>query len=358
MCGTFRQTLCALVSFALISLLGIVPARADILDGLGAIGAGSASNAPTNYPGILQDYAGLNFGGPGIPYAFGYIGSDSLSILQPGNQVDLAVAQILAGNITLMTMGIGNNDYIDEGDNIASGALSGAALAAFQQQVADNIATGVNALQGAGAAVTLGGFTNIVHSPNAATIKADPVARANLETALADGNVLVRDVALSHGIPFIDFFDLLSAVYDAGSAQLGGVDLLLTGYDTDPHYFWEDQFHAGIIVRGAIANLFIEAINDGYGTSIPLLSDLEILTLAGLEDEYVEETFEVSYAYRNFVTVPEPSALVLAAIGLAVLVTFGVPRVTRRHSSARHAPAYSRFDGCPSRVTSGMTLGW
>jgi hypothetical protein len=322
-------TLCALSVFAVSGICGKTPARAAVLDGLAAVGPGSASNAPTNYPGLMQTYRGLNFGGAGIPYAFGKVGADSLSILTPGNQVDQAVAQILAGNITLVTISDGENDYIDVADEIASGALSGAALASFQQTVNNNIINAVDRLRSAGAALVMGGYSNITYSPAAASIAADPVAKARLENALSGGNDLAVDFVNSQGIPFIDFFALQTEVYEAGSAQIGGVNLILNGYNSDPHYFFEDPFHAGILVRGAIANLFIQAINEGYGTSIPLLSDLEILALGGLEDEYVEETFAEAYAYPSYVSVPEPSALALAGACLALGAVIAATRRRR-----------------------------
>lgn len=325
---TVIRAVCVMVAVALV---GVWPAKAAILDGLGAIGTGDSSASGVTYPVILQDNVGLNLGGPGLPYAFGRVNANSASILLPGNQVDQAVAEINAGNVTLVTMTIGDNDYIGVSDLIAAGAISPGVLAGLQQQVAINVGTAIDTLQVAGAAVVSGGFANITHAPAAAAIKANPVFRANLETALADGNVLVRDAALARGVPFINFHDLLTEVYDVGSAELGGVDLILVGSSTDPRYFWQDPFHAGTLVRGVITNLYIQAINEGYGTSIPLLTDLEILTLAGLEDEYVAETFADSYAWGDYVNVivPEPSALALASGALAVVAAFGLRRGAR-----------------------------
>jgi hypothetical protein len=316
------MTLCALATFALVGSIVSAPVRAGVLDGLGSIGGESSGSTPNNYPDLLQTNRGLNFGGAGLPNAFGYVGSDSVSILQPGNQIDQLVTQVQLGNITLAIITIGDNDYIDQAFNIATGALSGPALANFQAQVAANIATAVNTVQAAGAHVVLGGFADILHSPASASILANPVGAQRLADALADGRTLVSDFAISNGIPFIDFYALQKDVYDNGSAQLGGVDLILTGYGADPHYFFEDPYHAGTIVRGAISNLYIEAINEGYGTNIALLSDLEILTLAGLEGEYVAETFVDTYAYPNYVAVPEPAGLTLCGIAL-VAAMFG-----------------------------------
>ena len=65
-----RLIFCA--HLAAVCLLAVAPLRADILDGLGAIGAGEASGDAGTYPAILQQLRGLNYGGAGLPYALGY----------------------------------------------------------------------------------------------------------------------------------------------------------------------------------------------------------------------------------------------------------------------------------------------
>jgi lysophospholipase L1-like esterase len=327
---TIRLTLCALVMFALVGA-GISSARGGILDGLGSVGGESSGSTPNNYPDLLQTHRGLSFGGAGLPNAFGFVGSSSTSILQPGNQIDQLVSQVQLGNVTLAIITIGDNDYINQANDIATGALSGASLAAYQAQVAANITTAVNAVRAEGAYVVLGGFADILHSPASASILANPVAADRLANALADGRTLVSNFAVANNIPFIDFYALQKEVYDNGSAQLGGVDLILSGYGSDPHYFFEDPFHAGIIVRGAITNLYIEAINQGYGTNIPLLSDQEILGFAGLSGEYESETFVQTYAYPKYVAVPEPGGLLLSGLALAAAAVVLVrPRASVR----------------------------
>jgi hypothetical protein len=313
--------------FAGVAISPPAAARGAILDGLGAIGTESSSDNPGSVPALLQEHRGLNFGGPGLPYAYGHTGADSQSVLLPGNQVDQLVPQATAGNITLAILDLGNNDYLEAGEEIISGALSGAALAAFHAQVAANVATVTNAVQTAGAGVVMGGISNLIYSPAVAEEVTDPLQLAAFSNAMAAGEALVADYALSHGIPYIDFFQLLTDVYVAGSAQIGGVDLILTGYSADPHYFWSDPFHTGVLVRGAIANFYLQAINERFGTNIPLLSDLELLALGGLEDEYEGETFAASYDYDGFVSVPEPSALDLSALALAAFALAGVARV-------------------------------
>ncbi len=181
----------------------------------------------------------------------------------------------------------------------------------------------MNAVTAAGASVVLGSFSNITDTPAAAEAYANPVYRANLEVALSAADDQLRDFAVSQGIPFIDFFALEKMVYDSGSFVIGGVPISLTTVGPDPHNFFQDGLNAGLAIRGEVTNLWLQAINQGYGTDIPLLSDLEILTLAGLQNEYQAETFGNVTNFSAFVTVPEPSTFALAAMLLAAIVVQG-----------------------------------
>ncbi len=322
MVRSFCKTICAHLAFALVLLVAVAPVGAGVLDGLGTVGSGNAGPGATLFPDLMHTERGLYFG-PSNSFALGVVGADAGEVLAPGNQVDQMVALATSGDVTLAILTLGDNDYIDVAEEIGDGTIAGAALLALHQEVATNIATAVNAVRAAGAKVVLGGFANFTDSPAAAAIKADPVMRARLLNALDDGNKLVADFATAEGIPFIDFFNLGKDVYDNGSVQIGGVDLILEGYDTDPHYFFEDPFHAGILVRAAIANFYLDAINKGYGTNLPLLSDLEILALGGLENEYVGETLADTYDFEVYVQVPEPSSFALAALSVVAMLAAG-----------------------------------
>lgn len=330
---TICVTLCALGVFASAIALPPTTARGDDLHGLGAIGTGIAHAEPTSYPGLLQSERGLNFGGPTVPYAFGATGATTNSMLYPGSQVDKLVAEANAGNITLALFGIGSNDYLNAGDEIIAGTLSGAALDAYHAQVVANFAMATSAVESAGAKSIIGGVGNLIYLPAVQEAALNPAELATFENAVAEGEAQVQAFALSHGIAYIDFYELLTDVYEAGSVQIGGVELILDGYsETDPHYFWEDHFHVGLVVRGAVANFYLQAINELCGTDIPLLTDLELLTLAGLENEYVGETFAAAHDYGDLVDIPEPSTLALAAMGLAAVVTVAARGRSRRRS--------------------------
>lgn len=323
------------IGYSLVLVLAATGAsvRADILHGLGTIGDGGASNpAGLKFPGILASQRGLNFGGPGLPYNNAAIGSTSTSVLNPGGQVAQLAGQVTAGNVTLALMSIGDNDWFPNATNIATGALSGAALASFEAGVVSRIETGVNVVRAAGGSVILGGFSNIVDSPAAAAIAANPVYKANLEGALSSTDDQLRTFALANNIPFIDFFALEKMVYDSGHFEVGGVNISLTTTGPDPHNFFQDSLNAGVVIRAEVANLWLQAMNQFYGTNIPLLTDLEILSLAGIGNEYVHETFAPATNFAAFVAVPEPGSWLLASLALPMLV--GIGRAARRRRSA------------------------
>ena len=248
-------------------------------------------------------------------------GQTSSTVLQPGGQVDQLVSAVQAGDVTLALMSIGDNDWFPVASSIANGSLSGVPLQNFQNSVVNNITTAVNSVLAAGGSVVLGGFSNITDSPAAAAIYANPVARANLENALSSANNQLSAYAASVGIPYIDFFGLEKTVFDSGSFVVGGVNIALHTTGPDPHNFFQDSVNAGTVIRGEIANLWLQGMNEGYGTNIPLLSDQEILALAGIGNEFVAETFAPATNFSDYTEfVPEPSSVMLLAIGLVGLV--------------------------------------
>lgn len=316
-------------TFAALCLIA-ASAQADVLHGVGNIGDGGGTASALKYPGMLASERGINFG-PGFSYVFANGGADSFSVLQPGDQVDQLVAAVQAGDVTLALMTIGDNDWFDVAGPIATGAMTGVPLQNFQNSIVNNITTAVNSVLGAGGSVVLGGFSNITDAPAAAAIYANPVWRANLEAALSDANDQLIAYAASVGIPYINFFGLEKAVYDSGSFVVGGVNISLTTTGPDPHNFFQDSVNAGTVIRGEIANLWLQGMNEGYGTNIPLLSDLEILTLAGIGNEFVEETFAPATNFGDYTEfVPEPSSVTLFGIGLVALVWRGLRRRGRR----------------------------
>jgi MYXO-CTERM domain-containing protein len=295
---------------------------ADILDGIGNVGdGGSAGTSTLKYPGMLNSLRGFNFGGPTFPYNHAHSGGSSTSILQPGGQIDQLTAQVSAGDVTLALITIGDNDLFPYVPDITAGAYTPSGLENYQNLLAANIITAVDRVLAAGGKVVLGGVSNVTNSPAAWPYVPTNVEKDRLEGAIAGVQQRLADYAMQNNIPFIDFYLLEKTVFDSGGFVVGGVNINLDTYGPDPHNFFQSEYNAGTVIRGQIANLWIQAINQGYGTSVPLLTDLEILTLAGLEDEYTGETFQAAVPLTGFVHtgVPEPSSAVLGGFGLVGL---------------------------------------
>jgi hypothetical protein len=296
-----------------------------VLHGVGNIGDSGANNQPLRYPAMLQDLRGFNWGGVGMPFNHAASGANSSNVLTLGGAVDQLAGQVAAGDVTLALMSVGDNDWFPVVNSIATGALSGPALTAFENNLVANIETGVNRVLAAGGSVVLGGFSNIVDSPALASIAANAIAKGRVEGALAAADNQLIAYAAANGIPFIDFFNLEKSVYDSGSFVVGGVNINLHTFGPDPHNFFQSTVDAGVVIRAEIANLWIQGINEAHGTGIPLLSDLEILTLAGLQNEYVHETFSTATNFSDFTEftpAPEPSSFLLVAIGASLVALF------------------------------------
>jgi hypothetical protein len=161
-----------------------------------------------------------------------------------------------------------------------------------------------------------------------------PVKFARGENAVNLVDSLLKPAVLGRGLVFLDVANSLGYLNE-GPLYVGGVLIDVVNPSSDPTNFFQDGRHPASVGNGLVANLFLAALNIGYGTNYPLLTDLEILTTAGLQNQYTGETSNLPYAQFVFAPVPEPSTLGLAlAAGLAC-----VAPMLRRGCWRR--PAYS-----------------
>jgi hypothetical protein len=314
------------------ALDGASLARADILHGVGVMGDSASIVASFKWPVQLQTDRGLNFGGTGLPYDHAVGGATSTSVLSGGQNTQMA-ADVTAGNVTLGLFLIGNNDYAGVASNIANGSFSGAALVNFQNTVASNIETATNSALTAGIqGFLLASVPDLTFEPLAASIAANPAQKALVENSISAVNAQLLSYTAAHHIGYVDFYGFANSLGPVTSITVGGVPISLVNTGSDPHDFFLDGVHPGIVGNAIIGNLWMAAINKEYGTSLTLFTDQQILTLAGLSG-YTGETFSNVVPWQNFVIVPEPSSVVLAALGALMLL---VRSVVWRRRQARH----------------------
>ena len=294
-------------------------ASAIPINGYAAMGA--SETAGTTYTGSWVPYLatlrGLNFGGGGDPYNVAIGGATSATLLTQGQHTDVQ-SLVQSGFVDLAFLSIGGNDFSAVGGQIASGSLSGAALTAWAQGVVTNINTAVDTVLSAhplGMIVT--GMADIPLTPAGRIGFDTPVKFARGEAAVDLVDSLLLPEVLGRGLVYVDFAASLRYL-NQGPLVVGGVLIDVVNPSTDPTHFFQDGKHPAAVGNGLVANLFLEALNLGYGANIPLFTDLEILTAAGLQASYTGETSNLPYADFIVAPVPEPSTLGLALMALLV----------------------------------------
>lgn len=325
---SFARPLC--ISIALAACLATA-AKAASIGGYASMGA--SESAGTAYTGSwvphLANQRGFNFGGAGQPYNVAVGGARTSTLLTQGQHT--AVQSLVQnGDVDLAYLFIGGNDFFSVGLTIADGSLSGPALNAWAQSVVTNIDTAMDTVLSANpVGMVVMGMPDILLTPAGRSIFDTPAEIARGTAAVDLVNSLLLADVLARGQVFVD---LTSAMRDTNAAPLvvGGVTIDTVTASSDPTHFFQDGRHPAAVGNGIAANLMLTAVNVGYGTSHLPLSDLEILTTAGLAGQYTGESSNLPYATYIVTPVPEPSTIVLSGLAILCLAASARRTVTAR----------------------------
>lgn len=242
---------------------------------------------------------------------FGANSTDTLGFVRD-NQPELA-ALVRRHSIRLATVFIGNNDFAPWRD--AYGPIyDGQPRSEYQWRIdliEENVRKTVRSLQRLGVQVVLAGFLDLGNLPWTRGIFVDPEGRTRVAAAVAAANERLRAVALETSVPFVDMHRFGLAVYGTAYKPVerivvgGNTVTTLTSGEAPTHGFVQDGIHPHTVVQSLKANLFLTALNLGYGARVPLLPERQICALAGLP--YQRDTFRMDY--RSLVVVPRRSPL-------------------------------------------------
>lgn len=254
-------------------------------------------------------HSGYNFGGWGYygeprrtDYEFSWSRSGATSekinsTNANDNQVNGVAAQVAAGEADVVFIYIGTNDFRTGGGltskygQIYSGAMTDFKLAEKIDKFEDTIELTVNLLQSANPDVQVLLVTvsdpgnqpqTVIDFPNAA-------GRQRVTDAINDLNTRFAAIATTHDIALAEMItwenDLLAqaAANGNGYIYVDGVGINLAGRCDEPTCAVLSDRHPGTVLGGLLGNFFVETINSYYGTDYYVLSEHDIIVLAGLD---------------------------------------------------------------------------
>lgn len=221
----------------------------------------------------------------------GAVGYNALVDQAPG-----VVAQINAGRVGYVLVQVGSNDFqsgaIADGFAIYNGTLTGAALTNALNIVADRIISTYRLVAAvAPGRVVVAGVQDYMAAdvlPETYTVFTDPAGQQRIHAAFAYTNSRIQATALADGVRYLDFnAALINALAPRRSGRyilVGGRQMDTRTRGNDPlHTLLADSYtHPGTILSGLVANVWIADVNAAWGVGLPLLTDAEILSAAGV----------------------------------------------------------------------------
>jgi hypothetical protein len=221
-------------------------------------------------------------------------GADSATLLSQGQHTGLA-AQIGPLAIEHTSLAIGANDFSPGGSayfSIYWGLWSQAQRQAYVNSVAANIAAAMDAVLAEGVNFILLNVPDYGVTPVARQFYPNASRRENVTAVINKLNAILHNLAEEREIVLIDTAAMATAIFGTNFdlneiLLLGNVPIYLwesdTSGNTNPQAaFVDDGVHPHTTLQGIFANVFLEAMNTGYGANVPLLSEQEILSHAGL----------------------------------------------------------------------------
>lgn len=239
----------------------------------------------------------------GYEYNWARSGATTATMIGDGQHTGVA-DQIRADLVSHVVIQIGINDFYvnDVAFSIYNDQLTGEALQAFLDGMVANVKLAVGTVKAAGTGdIILAATPNYLSLgllPEAELLLPDDAGRQRVIDAFNYVNQGLSGVAASEEVSFFDFNAALAAEldsrYDPQDGRLilvGGERIDLSAKGNEPHHlFVDDEYaHPGTVLSGLIADLYIEEMNEVFGTGIAPFSDDEILYIAGLQETALAE---------------------------------------------------------------------
>ena len=334
-----------------VSLVVALPASAQKFGAMGdsltdEYGEASYGLYAQNWLQQLVIHAGLDAGSIGsrgeprrnfYEYNWARAGADSNTLLSQGQHLGLA-SQVVPEGIEYAVLMIGANDFHPQTSaymNIYAGFWSQAQIDAHVNGILANITTALDTVLPTGVKLVVVNIPDYGLAPFTQQFFPNASQRQDVQNAIIQANDGLEVLAQQQGLVYVDFLSAAIAIFGAhgsptGSITIGNVVIDLTASDTSlggnpTAGFVHDGIHPNTTLQGIIANLFLEAINIGYGAGLPLFTEAEILSHRGIayggSDTLLAQLGNYSDYITSFVS-PPTLVPALGLVGRALMAAF------------------------------------
>ena len=253
----------------------------------------------------------------GYEYNWALSGATSASLLADGQDTGLA-AQVSSMGVSNAVLAIGGNDFNPTSTAymaIYLGTWSAAEVQAYVNQTVSNIETALVTVKNAGASVVVANVIDPGLTPAVDAVYTSVAGRQRVAAAVEGANNGLAALAQKYQVPVIDWYGFETAIFGSNASLrstvlVGNVAINLRDIDPGPpvsqpkNAFVSDGFHPNTAIQGILANLILQGFDSGYGDSVTLFSDHEILSHAQIPYGGSETLQSQIGAYTNFVVLP------------------------------------------------------
>ena len=230
-------------------------------------------------------------------FAYNWARSDATSDDMVRNQLPGLADQVRRGQVNLVSILIGGNDFLHYATGFNAFAPPTlaevqAGLAKVEARADDNLTTAIRTIMAASpnVKVAIATLPDIRTFPAVAVVAGYPTIKPLVDALgpyLDKYNARVKALAAEEPgqVAVVDLNALYASLAQASAAtgklQIGNQSIDVRTPSDDPrHIFLADGTHIGTVGQGLIANQFVQAYNSAFGTNIRPLRAQEILRQA------------------------------------------------------------------------------
>jgi lysophospholipase L1-like esterase len=291
------------------------------------------STYASNWVSILVQFRGVNMGptaaqagtnswgsprNGGCEFNWALSGATSAELLTEGQQTGLA-GQASSNGVSSGVLDIGANDFnpaaTDAYEAIYFGEWTAAEIQSYVNQTVSNVETALATVKGAGISMVLGNILDPGLTPAVDEFFTSPTSRQLVTAAVQSANIGLKNLAQKYQVPLMDWYGLETAVFGSNAnlrstILVGNVAINLRGSDPGPpdwtptDAFVSDGFHPNTVFQEMLANLILEAFNNGYNDNLALFSESNILTQASIPYGGADTLQAEIGPYSNYIILP------------------------------------------------------